>query len=278
MKVERTTSNVQPAVPELTDQAYWDDVWRRKDPSSLADLRWVYHRYNWFAWDHLLRARLEPGEEKRCLEVGCAGGKWLIYFHKTFGYSVTGCDYSETGCATARRNLRAAGIDGMILRQDLFTLTGTFEVIYSHGLIEHFSDPRNPLRKFMTLLNGSTGTLISVVPNLTGLSGLYNRLLKPETFSTHRVITLDELRDWCKEIGLRKIEVGALGSFVPFMFPRDKIRREHPRFYRVFWSACLGPVTWAANRLCIGLFRRLGIRIESSRFSPYLYAIGNTGG
>jgi hypothetical protein len=36
------------------------------------------------------------------------------------------------------------------------------------------------------------------------------------------------------------------------MFPRDKIRREHPQFYRLFWGGCLGPLTWAANRLCDG--------------------------
>jgi SAM-dependent methyltransferase len=207
----------------------------------------VQHRYNWFAWDHLLRARLRPQNGRRFLEVGCAGGKWLIYFHKTFGYSVTGCDYSETGCAMARRNVEAAGIDGTILQQDLFTLTEEFDVIYSHGLIEHFNDPKGVLEKFVSLLHASPGTLISIVPNLTGLSGLYHRLLKPETFTTHRVITLDELRGWYEEIGLHNIEGGALGSFVPFMFPRDKIRREHPQLYRLFWGACLGPLTWASG-------------------------------
>jgi cyclopropane fatty-acyl-phospholipid synthase-like methyltransferase len=269
---------MEPKTEDLTNQTYWEDTWRRKDPRPWADLGWVQDRYNWFAWDHLLRARLRPQNGRRFLEVGCAGGKWLIYFHKTFGYSVTGCDYSETGCAMARRNVEAAGIDGTILQQDLFTLTGEFDVIYSHGLIEHFNDPKGVLEKFVSLLHPSPGTLISIVPNLTGLSGFYNRLLKPETFTTHRVITLDELRGWYEEIGLHHIEGGALGSFVPFMFPRDKIRREHPQFYRLFWGACLGPLTWAANRLCIWLFRRVGVRIESPRFSPYLYAIGEKRG
>lgn len=278
MKTNERIATMTPNTEELTDHAYWEGVWKRKDSPHWGDLGWVRHRYNWFAWDRLLRARLRPQKGERLLEVGCAGGKWLIYFHKTFGYSVTGCDYSKTGCAMARTNLETAGIGGTILQQDLFNLTGEFDVIYSHGLIEHFNEPKSVLEKFVSLLRPASGTLISIVPNLTGLSGFYNRLLKPETFTTHRVITLDELRGWYKEIGLRNIEGGALGSFVPFMFPRDKIRREHPRLYRFFWGACLGPLTWAANRLCIWLFRRVGIRIESPRFSPYLYAIGEKGG
>jgi len=273
METDQSTARTQSAAGRLTDRAYWERVWQKKDARRWADLRWVRGRYNLLVWDHLLRTRLGQAENKRLLEVGCAGGKWLIYFHKTFGYTVTGCDYSEVGCATARSNLVAAGIRGTILQQDLFTLTGEFDVIYSYGLIEHFSDPKTVLAKFASLLSPG-GTLISVVPNLSGLSGLYNRLLKPETFATHRVVTSGELHRWHEEVGLQEIEVGALGSFVPFMFPRDKIRKEHPRLYRLLWAACLGPVTWSSNRLCIWLFRRFGVRVESPRFSAYLYAIG----
>lgn len=262
---------------DLTSQHYWEDNWKRKSERSWGKLDWVHRQYNWCSWDQILRERVKPEKGSRLLEVGCAGGKWLVYFHKTFGYSVTGCDYSEIGCAMARRSLEAAGIDGTVLQQDLFTLTGEFDVIYSHGLIEHFDNPRKVLEKFVSLLNPSRGTLISAVPNIQGLSGLYNRLLKPETFTTHRVITLEELQRWHEEIGLKKIQVGALGSFVPFMFPRDKIRKEHPLFYRLFWGAFLHPLTWSTNRFCIWLLKRFGVRIESQRFSPYLYAIGEKG-
>ena len=276
MKTNPSIATVKPATEELTNTAYWEGVWKGKDARLGADLGWVKRQYSWFAWDYLLRARLPVKNGRRFLEVGCAGGKWLIYFHKTFGHSVTGCDYSETGCAMARRNLESAGINGTVLQQDFLTLKGNYDVIYSHGLIEHFNDSKSVLEKFASLLNPSHGTLISLVPNLTGLSGLYHRLLKPETFETHRVITLEELRSWYEEIGLKKIEVGAFGSFVPSRFPRDKLRKNHPYFYRYFWGGFLRPLTWAANQLCIRLFNRFGVRIESPRFSPYLYAIGET--
>ncbi len=274
VETNRSVENMEQATDHLTTQTYWENNWTRKDQRLWADLRWVRRQYNWFSWDHILRARLKPDKGKRLLEVGCAGGKWLIYFHKTFGYSITGCDFSEAGCAMARENLESAGINGTILNQDFFSLAGQYDVLYSAGLIEHFADPKDVLEKFVTLLNPSQGVLISTVPNLAGLSGLYHRLLKRETFKTHRVITLEELRSWYELIGLKKIEVGAFGSFVPSRFPRDKLRKNHPYFYRYFWGVFLRPLTWAANQLCIWLFSRFGVRIESPRFSPYLYAIG----
>lgn len=265
---------MEPATDSLTTQTYWEQSWAGQDQRLWTDLDWVRSQYCWAAWDARLRAQLRPDPEKRFLQVGCGTGRWLVYFHKAFGYQVTGCDYSAASCQMARTNLAAAGVPGTVLEQDLFALTGEYDVVYSGGLIEHFQDPTRVLEKFVSLLNPSRGLLISTVPNLCGLSGLYQRLLKPETFTTHRLITLDELRRWYEDIGLQNIEVGALGSVVPLRFPRDKLRREHPRFYRFLWRTMLHPWIWGTNRACLWLLRRRAVRFESPRFSPHLYAIG----
>ena len=257
----------------LTSRDYWNRVWQRRDPRSWDDLRWVRGKYSWVLLDHRLRARLPVDASKRLLEVGCASGKWLIYFHRTFGYTVAGCDYSDTGCEMARQNLARAGITGEIVQDDLFRLQGRWDVIFTDGFIEHFTDAQGVLAKFASLLT-SSGILVTVVPNLTGLSGAYHRWLKPETFTTHRVVTAAQLTEWYTALGLRRVEVGALGSVVPSRFPRDAIRQRHPRAYRALWTTVLGPLTWATNRACIWGLRRAGVRIESPRFSPYLYAIG----
>jgi 2-polyprenyl-6-hydroxyphenyl methylase/3-demethylubiquinone-9 3-methyltransferase len=257
---------------ELTSPAYWDQAWQARDARSWSDLGWIRSKYSWVLLDHRLRARLPRDPGKRLLEVGCATGRWLIYFHRTFGYAVTGCDYSEAGCREARQNLARAGIAGDVVQDDLFRLEGRWDVVFSGGLIEHFTDAQGVLGKFASLLNPG-GFLVTIVPNLSGLSGAYHRWLKPETFTTHRVVTAAQLRQWYGALGLRRIEVGALGSIVPARFPRDAVRRRHPRVYRALWTV-LGPVTWTTNRACLWSFRRTGVRIESPRFSPYLYAIG----
>lgn len=259
---------------DLTSPDYWDRTWQGRDPRSWNSLGWVRSKYSWVVLDARLRARLPADPGKRFLEVGCATGRWLIYFHRTFGYAVTGCDYSEPGCEMARQNLARAGISGEVIQDDLFRLQGRWDVIFSGGLVEHFTDAQGVLAKFTSLLNPG-GFLVTVVPNLSGLSGAYHRWLKPETFTTHRVVTEAQLREWYAALGLRRVEVGALGSVVPARFPRDAIRRRHPRAYRALWTV-LGPLTWTTNRACIWGFRRAGVRVESPRFSPYLYAIGET--
>lgn len=258
----------------LTDVRYWENVWGNKGARAWTDLAWVRSRYHWVVWDRVLRERLRPDPRARFLEVGCGTGKWLVYFHRVFGYAVTGCDYSDAGCNAARRNLELAGIPGDVIQEDCFALRGQYEVVCSLGLIEHFRDTRSILAKFASLLTPG-GTLISMVPNLTGLSGAYHRLLKPETFDTHRSMTMDDLRRWHAELGFTRIEVGALGSVVPMRFPRDKVRKRHPRFYRVFWKAFLQPLTWATDKGCTWGFSRWGTRLESERFSPYLYVIAD---
>jgi 2-polyprenyl-3-methyl-5-hydroxy-6-metoxy-1,4-benzoquinol methylase len=223
--------------------------------------------------DRVLRRRLEPSPARRFLEVGCGTGRWLVYFHRTFGYAVTGCDYSETSCRLARRQIEEAGVPGTILQLDLFAITGTYDVIRSGGLIEHFTDPKSILERFVSLL-APGGTLITTVPNLAGLSGFYQRRWKPETFKTHRVVTLDELERWYRELGLQNIEARAFGSVVPERFPHKKIQSTHPRLYPLLSNVLFRPILGGTNRACLIVYRRFGWQLESPRFSPYLYAIG----
>jgi 2-polyprenyl-6-hydroxyphenyl methylase/3-demethylubiquinone-9 3-methyltransferase len=169
-------------------------------------------------------------------------------------------------------------VPGEIVQQDMFTMKpGGYEVVFSTGLIEHFTDAKGVLEKLAGALEPG-GTIVTVVPNLSGLCGAYHRWLKPETFETHRVVTVEQMTTWYRELGLTGIEAGAVGSLIPFRFPRDKVRRTFPRFYRAFWSGFLGPLTWASNQLCLAVLRRFGRGLESPRFSPYLYAIAERPG
>ena len=260
----------------LTDRQYWDNIWQEKKRSGQGGLRERKH-YTAIVMDDALRRRVarSTGQRtRRFLEVGCGSGRWLVHFHRQFGYTVSGCDYSEASCQLTRRHLEEADVPGTILQQDFFALTGEYDVVLSGGLIEHFTDPKEVLAKFVSLL-APGGTLISTVPNLSGLSGLYHRLFKPETFTTHRVVTLAELHRWYQELGLQNIEARPYGSVVPARFPHEQIRSMYPRLYGVFTNAVYRPVAWGTDRACILAYRRLGLQFESRRFSPYLYAIGD---
>jgi 2-polyprenyl-3-methyl-5-hydroxy-6-metoxy-1,4-benzoquinol methylase len=257
---------------QLTDRRYWERNWQQSDqPGYRID---GARRYSEAVMERVLRRRLVPDPSRRFLEVGCGSGRWLVYFHRTFGYQVTGCDYSEASCRLARRQLEAAGVPGTVLQGDLFALTGGYDVVRSGGLVEHFTDPKSVLEKFVTLL-APGGTLITTVPNLAGLSGLYQRWWKPETFTTHRVVTLGELTRWYDELGLKKIEARAYGSIVPERFPHKAFQSAHPQLPRVLSDLVYRLVLGGTNRACLLTYRRLGWQVEAPSFSPYLYAVGD---
>lgn len=136
---------------EKTTKGDWEDWWgegRRWRYRSIWKYLCVHKKF-----DKLLKTFLEKGN-KKILEIGCAGGKQLVYFNKEFGYEPYGVDYSEEGCRIARENLRLNDISGQIICEDVFdaSFEQEFDIVYSMGLIEHFFDPDKIIDKHIELL------------------------------------------------------------------------------------------------------------------------------
>ncbi|MCL0065578.1 class I SAM-dependent methyltransferase [Dehalococcoidia bacterium] len=131
------------------------------------------------------------------MEIGCARGKYLIYFAKEFGYEVHGIDYSEKGVALAQENLKIAGVEGTILCQDIFQTSfqkESFDVVYSMGLIEHFENPAEIIDAHIKLLKNG-GTLIITMPNFKdSLSFALNKIMGKEKklLDTHNLSIMDK--------------------------------------------------------------------------------------
>ena len=256
---------------ELTQQAYWDQRWRRLDASGdhRADLGWVQRTYLYASLDRLLRSVLPVDPTKTFLELGSGPARWMIYFHRVFGYQVSGCDYSPASCVLARENLTRAGVPGTIHQADFFEFEGRYDVVYSAGVIEHFESPGEILKGFARLVNPG-GYLVTSVPSLLGLNGLYRRVLHPETFQTHRTITLAELRDWHRRLGFDEAVATMYGSFCLNRLPADAfqsvpwLQRLWTPLYRAGWGG--------SNRACF-LLDRLGVRIDGALISPHLLVV-----
>ena len=98
---------------------------------------------------------LPAGTGLRALEVGGTPGQYLAYMHRRFGYTVTCLDYSPEGCLKARENFHLLGIDGEVVVGDLFDrdlVLEPYDVVYSLGLVEHFSDLETVVRHHLRFL------------------------------------------------------------------------------------------------------------------------------
>ncbi|HYN08257.1 MAG TPA: class I SAM-dependent methyltransferase [Vicinamibacterales bacterium] len=177
---------------ELTSVTHWDDVWAGNVRMSLPS-PWIIATRN---LQRLLRPRVRPGD--RFLEIGCAPGKMLAWVAAELGAQVSGLDYSERGLATARRLFSALGLQADFRCEDLRATTyaeGSFDIVLSVGVIEHFDDPRDVVREHLRLL-APGGTALMTVPNYGGIYGRLQAYFDPELLALHNldVMTCDALR------------------------------------------------------------------------------------
>jgi 2-polyprenyl-3-methyl-5-hydroxy-6-metoxy-1,4-benzoquinol methylase len=198
-----------------TSRGQWDDVWstppRARLPSSLSvgigDLK------------RLLRAHVTPG--MRVLEVGCAPGKTLAWMGRELGAEVAGLDYSPRGVAVSRDLLRALGVDCDLRCEDIFATTfepASFDVVFSAGVIEHFEDPRDIVRRHVRLVRPG-GKALCTVPHYGGLYGRLQRYLDPENLALHnlsimRVDALERLAPADLVEGARAYPAGRLSPWL----------------------------------------------------------------
>lgn len=161
-------------------RAHWDQTWAcqprmrlpRAYSSSIRDKM------------SLLRSEVRPGME--FLEIGCAPGKMLSWVAAVLRARVSGLDYSEPGLVVAQKIFHHLQLTADLRHEDVFSTTfatGSFDVVYSGGVIEHFEDPTEIVRAHVRLLKPG-GLALITIPNL---AGLYGRIASRETLSIHNL-------------------------------------------------------------------------------------------
>ena len=205
----------------LTDETYWDAYWRQlKLPVEVDEKRSrPYER-------EILRVfkRFVPKDPaSQALEIGGAPGGYLAYVSRTFGHSAHAIDSSPVGCLKLEENFRYLGIPvGVycrdVLEGDLSDLP-RFDLVYSLGVIEHFSDPAPMVRKHVELAKPG-GLIVLGLPNFRGISRPILKWTRPELFSAHNLGTMD-LRTWTgfeRELRLEVPFRGYVGGWEPRIY------------------------------------------------------------
>jgi SAM-dependent methyltransferase len=181
--VQRSVDMPQEPDNSLTSRAYWDNV-HVAQPRLRLPSGFVISTRN---VQRLLKAQVAPGA--RVLEIGFAPGKLLAYVAKSLGAQVSGLDYSENGVAFARRLFAVLDLQADFRCEDIFATTfqpGTFDLVYSVGLIEHFNDPRKIVRCHVELLRPG-GTALILIPDYSGIYGRLQRYFDAHILDLHNL-------------------------------------------------------------------------------------------
>ena len=256
-------------VTPLTDESYWTTLWDGQQ-HKIRHLRWVYVANRQLA--KLFDRALSGIQQPRLLELGCADSLWLPYLNRKYDSDTYGVDFSALGCQLAQRNLSLANAEGTILCEDLFAYAkrhhGTFDFVYSMGLIEHFSTPQAILAAMSNLLKPG-GTMLTVTPNLRGMYTPIARVASPKLLATHKVILPTDLASVLRDTGFQVTEFGYTGGPLKL-----SVVDYSP------WRAVIG--RWGHEVLCkcvnltdivVGNLLA-GLRVPNQQLtSPYVYAL-----
>lgn len=163
----------------LTDRAYWDRWHRARRPGTDSWRRrfriWLnrgYDSHEHLVSTHILGKYLPRGG--RVIELGCAPGRTLLALCARFGLEPFGVDYSEAGYSATLNEFQRQGVEPRGIAHGDFAdpefrrrHRESFDVVFSGGLIEHFTDPAAVVTFHVDLLKPG-GQLVVSVPNLAG--------------------------------------------------------------------------------------------------------------
>lgn len=186
----------------LTTPSFWD----RSAPTSKS---WPSR---WCRLDQEIIRQFHPFlEEKRggrFVELGCGSSYLLPYFAKTYDFKVYGIDFSESRLEQTTSNLSGVGITGTLVNRDLRipveAWQGKFDVVYSGGVVEHFSSPADVLNVARTYLKPD-GVVITTVPHLKGFWGACGALLNKDAAKGYKRMDLKDLVKAHQDAGMKVI-------------------------------------------------------------------------
>lgn len=255
----------------LTDPSYWEQIWHAADLPRLFDPADRSLRnsgsldfHNLFS--NVVKLLPRPGS---LVEIGCAQSKWLPYFKKEHGLSVTGIDYSPFGCARARLLMQVAGCDGEVVEADMFNppdaLQGRFDAVLSMGLVEHFPRTADAVAACAAFVRPN-GLVVTTIPNLSGLLGLVQRTLDRGVYDKHVPLTREALRQAHEECGLTVIRS-------EYMTPTNFAIVNHPRLKSRMTSQVVRGLLLAATGALWGVNRYV-VQVRPSRLlSSYVVCV-----
>lgn len=242
----------------LTTEEYWSGAWNNFSLPQKINL----NVKTLFLVDRVLKKNLPKGEGKKFLEIGCAPGSWMAYFNREFSYEVYGVENAKEAFEIAKKNLTILGVKGNLVNEDVMKTSlekENFDVVFSHGFIEHFSNPDAAIKTHLNLLKKG-GILILDVPNLRYFNYFFQKWLNKEALRGHNLKTMNLSyfnEDVIQKYGLKKIFLGYLGGFYSFLFA---FKKNEPRLWNIF------------RRIVDKVFKFLP-HFESKYFSAYIFLI-----
>ena len=238
----------------LTDRAFWVNYWERKNGLSVViPPNYLFHQE--------LGRLIQAGQVKTAIELGGFPGYYAVFLKKYFRLDVTLLDYFVHQPIT-NELLQANGLqesDIHIIETDLFKYTPeqTYDLVLSCGLIEHFNDTEDIIKRHIAFLKPG-GTLFITLPNFKALNGWFQKEFDRENYDKHNISCMDPtfLRNICEQAGLTVRQSRYFGNFSLWL----EDEKQKPASVRMFKKA-----VWLVGKVLTKV-----IPFNSKQLSPYI--------
>lgn len=184
----------------ITSREFWRGYWQAK--GELATV--IPER---FPLTEILDDVLRRHHVRTSLELGGFPGHYALWLRKYRGVAAELLDFvidRQQFAALLKTNGLAPDAVRTI-EADLFTHLPDkrYDLVYSLGLVEHFTDTRAILEKHLAYL-ADDGVLLIEIPNFRGLNGLVQKTFDRDVYDKHNIACMDPrvLRKTCEELGL----------------------------------------------------------------------------
>ena len=218
---------------QLTDRNFWSKYWESK--SNLAFTIPKNYLFN-----KQLEKIIDRNNVRSAIELGGFPGYYAIFLKKYFNVNSTLFDYfvHKNILKEVLEVNQLAEEDIKIIEADLFSFQPepTYDLVLSCGLIEHFQDTRDIIKRHIGFLKPG-GTLFITLPNFRGVNGWVQRNFDNENYLKHNVNSMDPelLMRIAKELGLLDIKTGYFGRFSVWLENKEQKSFITKAFIKAIW-------------------------------------------
>ncbi|MCL4300771.1 MAG: methyltransferase domain-containing protein [Anaerolineae bacterium] len=162
-----------------------------------------------------LRQLIPQQRNLSVLEIGCSNGRWLRWFEQEYGATTFGIDLNAAGGVLVNNFVWGDGLR-------LPIADGTFDIVCSLGLVEHFATPhlrRTLIAEHVRVAKPQTGLVWLEHPNMNfSLSWLWTKYYYDGKLGIrHYRVTDREMRQHFQSLGVEILTTRFLDWFPGYM-------------------------------------------------------------
>ena len=163
-----------------------DRIWQDYAVRETKTARVAQHASGRERFLTTLEQYVEAADPPRAVEIGCGSAIDLCLLRgRVPGVIAVGIDLSWQGLGVALDSARELHVPIRLCQGDTFALpfrTGSFGVVFSQGVLEHFPDPRPALAEQVRVLSPNGVLVVSVPQMFTGYTVHKRRAIRMGTW------------------------------------------------------------------------------------------------